>query len=488
MSSVNYVELLSLDASQDIEILNDCEPDNIGIVISAFLNSAGGFIIIKLPSMSETLEGDKDQLEALLQSSISPNAIFSVEANVIQNEQLIIIEVPAGKDIPYSFNNEIYVRESGRAVKVSMEILKDMILSAQVEPLRWERRLSEFDSEEELSLSELNKLFSAKKTPADVKNNTLDDLYKLQLMSLAKHNRLTNAGDILFTKHPARRHPQTRVRAVAYNQKSDDSYKDFKHFEGPLLEVLDSVLHFVQVNTPTKIHFSDKSHQREEQSLFPMKAIKEGLVNALVHRDYSSPSGGVLVEVMKGKIKIWNSGSFPLGIDVDNIQKGHISILRNPDIAHVFYIRNYMEKLGRGSSVIQNECEKYNLLKPEWTSDPDLGVTLTISVPNNINRPEEETLVEGKGISLKGLFEDLGNVARNKVFELLSVLEGELSRSEIQQRLNWKDTDTLRKYLRIAIDKKCILRTIPDKPSSKNQKYYSSSTGNEMKKQLKNKN
>ncbi|MEY8215422.1 MAG: transcriptional regulator, partial [Colwellia sp.] len=335
MSSVNYIELLSLDASQDIEILNGCESDNIGIVISAFLNSVGGFIVVKLPSISASLEDDKDQLEALLQSSISPNAIFSVETNIIQDDPLIIIEVPAGKDIPYSFNNEIYVRESGLAVKISMETLKDMILSAQVEPLRWERRLSEFDSEEELSLSELNKLFSAKKTPTEVKNNTEDELYKLQLMSLAKHNRLTNAGDILFTKHPTRRHPQARVRAVAYDKKSDDSYKDFKHFEGPLLEVLDSVLHFLQVNTPTKIHFSDKNHQREERSLFPMKAIKEGLINALVHRDYSNPSGGVLVEVMKSKIKIWNSGSFPLGIDVDKIQKGHLSILRNPDIAHI---------------------------------------------------------------------------------------------------------------------------------------------------------
>jgi ATP-dependent DNA helicase RecG len=481
MSPINYIELLSLDASQDIEILNDCVPDNIGAVISAFLNSVGGFIVVKLPSISESIEEDKDQLEASLQRSISPNAIFSVETNVIHNESLIIIEVPAGKDIPYSFNNEIYVRESGRAVKASMEVLKDMILSAQVEPLRWERRLSEFDSEEELSLSELNKLFSAKKTPAEVKNNSEDELYKLQLMSLAKHNRLTNAGDILFTKNPARRHPQTRVRAVAYDKKSDDSYNDFKHFEGPLIDVLENVLQFVQVNTPTKIYFSEQDHQRKEKSLFPMKAIKEGLVNALAHRDYSNPSGGVLVEVMKGKVKIWNSGSFPLGIDVDSIQKGHISILRNPDIAHVLYIRNYMEKLGRGSSVIQNECKKYNLLEPKWTSDPDLGVTLTISAPDNVDNDAQADSIENQDVSLENLFGDLSKVARDRVIELLNVLSEELSRYEIQQKLNWKDTDTLRKYLRIAIDKKCVERTIPDKPTSKNQKYYLSATGVELK-------
>ncbi|MBH0051674.1 ATP-binding protein [Pseudoalteromonas sp. SWYJZ19] len=480
MSSVNYIELLSLDASQDIEILNDCVPDNIGAVISAFLNSVGGFIVVKLSSISESIEEDKDQLEASLQRSISPNAIFSVETNVIQNEQLIIIEVPAGKDIPYSFNNEIYVRESGRAVKASMEVLKDMILSAQIEPLRWERRLSEFDSEEELSVSELNKLLSAKKTPIEVKNNSEDELYKLQLMSLAKHNRLTNAGDILFTKNPARRHPQTRVRAVAYDKKSDDSYNDFKHFEGPLIEVLESVLQFVQVNTPTKIYFSEQDHQRKEKSLFPMKAIKEGLVNALAHRDYSNPSGGVLVEIMKGKVKIWNSGSFPEGIDVDKIQKGHISILRNPDIAHVFYIRNYMEKLGRGSSVIQNECEKYNLLKPEWTSDPDLGVTLTISVPVDYEDSEKESNIENTELIVENILDDLSIIARDNVIELLSVLKGKMSRAEIQQALRWKDTDTLRKYLRIAIKKHCVLRTLPDKPSSRYQKYYLSEKGTKI--------
>ena len=389
----------------------------------------------------------------------------------------------------YDYNNKyIYVRESGLAVKISMEKLKDMILSAQVEPLRWERRLSEFDSEEELSVSELNKLFSAKKTPVEVKNNTIDELYKLQLMSLAKHNRLTNAGDILFTKNPARRHPQTRVRAVAYDKKSDDSYNDFKHFEGPLIEVLESVLQFVQVNTPTKIYFSEQDHQRKEKSLFPMKAIKEGLVNALAHRDYSNPSGGVLVEVMKGKVKIWNSGSFPLGIDVASIQKGHISILRNPDIAHVLYIRNYMEKLGRGSSVIQNECKKYNLLEPKWTSDPELGVTLTISAPDNVDNDAQVDSIESQDIALENIFDDLSNIARNNIFELLNVLEGRLSRSEIQQRLNWKDTGTVQKYLLIAINKGCIKRTIPDNPSNKNQRYYSSITGNKLKKQFKDKN
>lgn len=112
-------------------------------------------------------------------------------------------------------------------------------------------------------------------------------------------------------------------------------------------------------------------------------AIREGIVNAFAHRDYSSFSGGIKVEISPVRLQIWNSGSLPDGVDADKLQQGHISVLRNPDIAHALYLQGYMEKLGRGSVLIRQACEDNGLAPPVWYSEGSSGVTLTFFTPGS---------------------------------------------------------------------------------------------------------
>ena len=99
--------------------------------------------------------------------------------------------------------------------------------------------------------------------------------------------------------------------------------------------------------------------------MYPEQAVREAIVNAFAHRDYSNFAGGIKVEVSPAHLKIWNSGAFPQGIDEHKIQQGHISVLRNPDIAHGLYLQGYVEKLGRGSVVIQQACKDAGLPAPK---------------------------------------------------------------------------------------------------------------------------
>ena len=116
---------------------------------------------------------------------------------------------------------------------------------------------------------------------------------------------------------------------------------------------------------------------------FPESAVREALMNALVHRDYTSPAGGVAIHIYPNRLEIWNSGALPEGVTDESLRQGQISVLRNPDIAHVLYLRGYMEKAGRGSVLILQECERCGLPEPQWESDPNVGVTLTLfSAPN----------------------------------------------------------------------------------------------------------
>ena len=123
--------------------------------------------------------------------------------------------------------------------------------------------------------------------------------------------------------------------------------------------------------------FGGKRLEREDEPLYPVRAIREGLVNAFAHRDYSDFSGGVAVHVYPNRLEIWNSGPLPEGITPATLAHGHLSVLRNPDIAHVLYLRGRMEKIGRGSLLILRLCKESGLPEPKWESDQHRGVTLT---------------------------------------------------------------------------------------------------------------
>ena len=100
-------------------------------------------------------------------------------------------------------------------------------------------------------------------------------------------------------------------------------------------------------------------------------------MNAFAHRDYASFSGGVTASVYPDRIEIWNSGRLPKGISPESLRREtHESILVNPDISHVFYLYELMERVGRGTFRIVQECREYGMRLPEWKSGQG-GVRLT---------------------------------------------------------------------------------------------------------------
>lgn len=169
-------------------------------------------------------------------------------------------------------------------------------------------------------------------------------------------------------------------------------------------------------------------------------------LNALAHCNYSAASGGVSIHVHPHWLEIWNSGALPEGATEQSLLKGQISILRNPDIAHVLYLRGLMEKAGRGSVLMVQKCLGNGLPSPFWKSDPKLGVTVTFSTP--------------------------------EVMKLLKHLTGEMSRGDLQDAIGLRDAEHFRKtYIHPVLESKAIEMTIPEKPTSSKQQYRISAVG-----------
>lgn len=475
MSRADLQRLLSLGESQSLEFKIGVDPYIIGQQICAFLNSGGGYVVLgvnadgEVKGVSPASKSLRNSLEQTIVSGLTPKALVSFEEQILDGKPVWVIEVPAGQDIPYSYLDEIFIREGEHTRRADVAILRDMILQRQNEPERWERRFSDADVEQDMDEKEIRAITMS------VADGRLKGLFESPLkvlgqLGLVKYGRLTNGGDVLFASNPAARHPQARVRAVCYsNDKSDDTYRDFKNFEGPLMQVLEQTYAFIERNTPSRSHFRMKQLAREEQSLYPPEAIREGLVNAFAHRDYADFRGGIVINIYPNRLEIWNSGSFPAGITPEVLAHGHLSILRNPDIAHVLYLRGLMEKLGRGSVMIRKTCEEQGLPMPVWRADAQ-GVTLTY--------PATEVTTE--------VTTEVNTGVNTEVLAVVMVLVGTMSRRKLQEKIGLKNDENFRKrYLLPALISGLVVMTMPNKPNSRLQAYRLTTAGLTLQKRSK---
>lgn len=375
---------MNLSNTQTVIFENLSDLELLGKDVCALLNSGGGFV---LTDISNKNPHDVQDIELNISRYITPKSLFSVEKKEIANCLYIVIEVPSGKDIPYSYNNTIFIRNGSKAELADIETIKDMVLSKQNEPIRWERRLSdaEFNSDfhEGHFIDVLSRIVKGHRFSFNRTNNTV---HYLEDFSLYRYGRLTNACDVLLCINPALRFPQTRAKATLFaSDKTDSEYIDLKYYEGPLLILFNELYNFILRNTPTRAYFPENNPQRQNMNLYPERAIREGLINALVHRDYSNSGGSISVSIYPDRLEIWNFGEFPEGVTLQSLDKGNVSVLRNPDIAHMLYLQDYMEKLGRGAKLIKKECADYGLPEPKWKSEKGQGVTLTFFAPKRLS-------------------------------------------------------------------------------------------------------
>ena len=465
-------EILHLGEGPNIEFKSQLpDPGAIGPVVSGLLNSSdGGFIVCGVDETGNIIGLDNADaqvktLEQLLENDLSPGTLVEIHIQNILDKDLIVLEVPSGRDPPYAFQNIIYKRTGAKTLKADVETIRDIVLRRQVEPERWERRFSLADPNKDLDKGEIKTAINAiTKTGRLQINEHVADTSFLEKLSVFIYGRLTNGGDVLFTTNPALRNPQIRVRTARFTtDKNDDKFTDQKSFEGPLVQLLDDVFGFIQRNTSTSSDFTADSLTRLDIPQYPPDAIREGLVNAFAHRDYSNSSGGVFVNIYRDRLEIENTGKFPEGVTLDSISKGQISVLRNPDIAHVLYLRGKMEKVGRGSVLIQKACTDHGLPLPKW-SENNQGVRLTFFA---LTEHQEITQEVNPGIK-----------------RMLNVLEGDMSRRELQDILNLTDEGHFRKtYLKPAILQNLISLTIPEKPYSNKQKYRLTKKGQSLRDQ-----
>ncbi|MFP4417245.1 MAG: RNA-binding domain-containing protein [Chitinispirillaceae bacterium] len=384
MSVPNLRQLAKQGEGQHLELKKTAQnPRSIAAVVTSFLNSGGGTVLIGVDEKGTLVginnaEDEAMRIHSFLNKMITPKPLLSVSVDTDNNQAVITVEVPAAKDIPFVVEGTVYIRSKSITQPVDGETLRRMIREQANETERWERRISpDLRIEDVINIEIEETVKTAAKTGRFAFANPDSSIDVLKELGLTKGSQLTNAADVLFGRDCSNRHPQTRVRATRFMHDKGSDYIDDQVYQGPLCLVLRRVEDFILRNIPVESRFLEAEMQRKDTLAYPRYAIREGLVNAFAHRDYAAFTGGISVGVYPTRIEIWNSGHLPKEIKLSELKKRHPSLPNNPDVAHVLYIREFMERIGRGTQKIVEACKKHGLPAPNWKDDSS-GVTLTL--------------------------------------------------------------------------------------------------------------
>jgi ATP-dependent DNA helicase RecG len=360
--------LIKQGASDRLVFAEYLDNEFIGIEICALLNTNGGDIIVGFNNNGNVFitESSLLRLKAYLRKNISPSAPYSINLMHYKNEEIAFINVWPGGSKPYNYMGVIYAKQGVNTIVASNEQLGIFNTERKNSELQWERQAVLGAELEDLDISEITKTleyyFQDRPEQRDI--NVEDFLLRLGLM---KGGSLTNAAIVLFGNNPTRFLPQCRLRITIYERdKNTNTFLFDRLLDGNLFRNFMSAYEILETYIKKAIVVDGVF--RTEKS-FPKLAIREGLMNALVHRDYSLVSGNLTIEIFSDKLEITNSGELLGQIKVSDLKKEHGSYLRNPDIANVCFIRRMIEMLGTGTIRMISDCKNNGFPEPEWISE-----------------------------------------------------------------------------------------------------------------------
>ena len=323
-------------------------------------------------------------VEDELRRVLHPPAFWSVIPVARDRHGYCLVDVPSGRDRPYTVGGSIFVRKGKATESANPDTIRNLVESDFSGMERWERRLipsaglERLDGDSILATAQEAKKKRNYRFPKvredDRKVKKIEGI--LSDLGLFRKQTITQAAEVLFGLSPASQFPQVRVRVTVYDSnKVGSTFLDNRQFEGAAFQMLEEVFSMIRQHTPIRASFRG-GLQRMESPAYPEEAVREGLVNAFVHRDYANYSGGISVDLYPDRLVIWNAGKLPPGLNIGDLKREHPSMPRNPDIAQVFFLRSYMERVGRGTQKIVSECEAAGLPLPVWKADV-AGITLT---------------------------------------------------------------------------------------------------------------
>jgi len=335
--------------------------------IIAFANTAGGVLVIgvedknkKIIGVSNPLE-QEERLASVINDSIAPLLMPDIEIQTYRNKELIVINVPHVTGPCYlksaGIEKGTYIRlgSTNRVVdSETLQSLKNFAKNVYFDELAYVQGKTS-----DLDWDCIKKLFQR----VD-KKITMSNAQSIGLITQQGVKEYpTYGGIILFGFNRRMLFPEAIIRCARFLGDDKNTIIDHADIEIYLPLALEEAIKFVQRNTSLSAEI--KGLTRKDISEYPLIALREAIVNAIVHADYSMKGVYISIAIFDDRIEITNPGGLPFGFTIEKALAGS-SRIRNRVIAKVFYHMKWIEQWGSGLHRIMKECAQRGLEKPKF--------------------------------------------------------------------------------------------------------------------------
>lgn len=396
--------------------------------VMAFINAEGGVILIGVRKDGVVL-GVDDPDEVMLQTanslkdSLVPDVMPFVSIRTVELEQkpVVEIEVSTGTNRPYYLREKglrsggVYVRKGSSSQPVTDEGIREMIRQSSGKAFEAARSMNQ-----DLS-------FQTVTSEMERRHLEFGNAQMRTLKLIGEDGLYTNLAYLLSDQC------QATIKVALFQGTDKALFRDRKEFTGSILKQLEDVYQFVDLCNRTKATFSGL--ERIDTRDYPEEAVREALLNCIVHRDYSF-SGSTLINIYDDRMEYVSLGGLVPGLELDSIFLG-VSQSRNPNLAAVFYRMHLIESYGTGIGKIQRVYADL-LDKPEFETAK--GV-FRVTLPNR-NYADRMLLPKGNPAQTS----DLQTALRNQKQLICDYAKenGQVTRKEVEDLLEIGTTKAFR--------------------------------------------
>ena len=378
--------------------------------VVAFANTCDGIIYIGVNDKGEVIgvENSDDIIEragASIRNAIKPDVSMYVTLNVeqVENKNIVVIRVQRGVSRPYYIAEKglkpsgVYIRQGNSSVPASEDYIRQMIKETDGDSFEKLRSLNQ-----ELTFNYADMIFKN----ADI---SFGDIQKKTLGIIGEDNLYTNLGLLLSDQcvHT--------LKIAIFEGKEKGIFKDRKEFKGSLLKQITEAFEYIDLLNKTQATFEGLI--RKDERDYPVEAIREALLNAVVHREYSF-GASTLVNIYEDRIEFLSLGGIISGLSLEAVMLG-VSQSRNEKLADIFYRLHLIEAYGTGIQKILLNYKNYNL-KPVFKAETG---AFQVILPNIHYQSETEENIEKQPLGLDDEYK--------KIINFLE--QGTKSRKEIQE-------------------------------------------------------
>ena len=334
-------------------------------VIVAFANKDGGELIIGVDDNGHPIGVNKSK--KLLEDI--PNKI----RNILGIIPSVKIEKVGEKDIIHIFinpssvsishNGKYYIRSGTNSFELKGEELTNFLIEKSGKT--WDEFVEAKAGFKDINLKTIDefKKYAEDRIPSIVAEKDCQTI--LEKLNLQEDKKLKKAAILLFGKNPQQFYPAAYLKIGKFLTKTEIRSSDI--VEGNLFEQITNALEILKTKyLISKIKF-EGIHRREILE-YPYEALREAIINALIHRNYLGTSS-IQIRVYNDRLVIMNEGKLPPEVPIEKLKTEHLSKPRNTLLADVFYKAGFIESWGRGTIKIMEKCQEQGLPEPDFEED-----------------------------------------------------------------------------------------------------------------------